>query len=100
MDQIGLRLKTDISTEEDYPYIWSGTKYTIDNILEIANSPVPLYWNYTVSEYPTQYQPIERDCTGKEVEDIDDTEFPFTQETTMEEEIVDSDKVDCNEYQF
>ena len=91
VDHQGIQMKTDSgSYVGPYPYIWSGTEYTVEHMLGVINSPVPLCWNYGIHEYPKHFQEmVNHDNHDSDEDDqcdsfvIDETEdhCTFTQES-------------------
>ena len=80
----GIYLKTDISTADlTYPYIWSGSQYSIQDIYVVINSPVPLCWNCSPDEYPEPFRRMAKHSTSSQ--------------TSMEMDLDDGNHEECHE---
>ena len=55
-DHNGIRLKSWEPNKDNFPYLWKGSHYTPDEIMEVYNCPVPLCWNYNLEEYPSSFR--------------------------------------------
>lgn len=90
-DHLGIRIKTFVPKEKGFPSLLEGSRYTIQEIKNVAYSKVPLCWNYAVSQYPKEYRNcpgglhdehgVENDIAASIIEEEDDSACLFTQET-------------------
>ena len=56
VDHQGLRLKSwSPKTVGELPMLWEGSQHSVEEILQVANSPVPLAWNCALEACPPQH---------------------------------------------
>jgi hypothetical protein len=87
IEHIGLSLKTIKQHQQEHilPYLLPGSKRTIEEIMAVHKSPIPLCWNYDVKQYPLSYHVNglvdEHDDSGFLAHECDEYEPSFTQES-------------------
>ena len=55
IEHCGIILKSFVPSTT-FPFKWKSCQYTVDDFVNILESPVHLHWNSSMDQYPLKYQ--------------------------------------------